>query len=173
MNLNSIADKLIFKALKNIDCGVIYLTNHDNKKYIFGSENETLKADIKIYKPGFAISIINKGSIGLAEAYMNGDFETTNLSNLIEVTAKNINKIHKFSGVLDIPFFNFFKNIFFNNTKKRSKENIAKHYDLGNEFFSLWLDKTLTYSSAIFEKDKNDLETAQNNNIKNYQIFFN
>ena len=163
MNLNSIADKLIFKALKNIDCGVIYLTNHDNKKYIFGSENETLKADIKIFKPGFAISIINKGSIGLAEAYMNGDFETTNLSNLIEVTAKNINKIHKFSGVLDIPFFNFFKNIFFNNTKKRSKENIAKHYDLGNEFFSLWLDKSLTYSSAIFENGSFDLESAQDN----------
>ena len=163
MNLNSIADKLIFKALKNIDCGVIYLTNHDNKKYIFGSENETLKADIKIYKPGFAISIINKGSIGLAEAYMNGDFETTNLSNLIEVTAKNINKIHKFSGVLDIPFFNFIKNIFFNNTKKRSKENIAKHYDLGNEFFSLWLDKSLTYSSAIFENGSFDLESAQDN----------
>ena len=163
MNLNSIADKLIFKALKNIDCGVIYLTNHDNKKYIFGSENETLKADIKIYKPRFAISIINKGSIGLAEAYMNGDFETTNLSNLIEVTAKNIDKIHKFSGVLDIPFFNFFKNIFFNNTKKRSKENIAKHYDLGNEFFSLWLDKSLTYSSAIFENGSFDLESAQDN----------
>ena len=163
MNLNSIADKLIFKALKNIDCGVIYLTNHDNKKYIFGSENETLKADIKIYKPGFAISIINKGSIGLAEAYMNGDFETTNLSNLIEVTAKNINKIHKFSGVLDIPFFNFIKNILFNNTKKRSKENIAKHYDLGNEFFSLWLDKSLTYSSAIFENGSFDLESAQDN----------
>ena len=47
--------------------------------------------------------------------------------------------------------------------KSRSKENIAKHYDLGNEFFSLWLDKTLTYSSAIFDEQNKDLSSAQNN----------
>ena len=58
---------------------------------------------------------------------------------------------------------NFLKNIIIKNTKGRSKENIAKHYDLGNEFFSLWLDKTLTYSSAIFEKKNQDLSDAQNN----------
>ena len=55
------------------------------------------------------------------------------------------------------------KKIFIKNTKSRSKENISKHYDLGNEFFSLWLDKTLTYSSAIFEKKTQDLSEAQNN----------
>ena len=163
MNLNVYADKLIFKALKRIDYGVIYLTNYDNKKYIFGSESEKLKADIRIHKPGFALNIINKGSIGLAESYMNGDFETSNLPNLIEVTAKNIKKVHKFSGVLDIPFLNFIKNKIFVNTKKRSKENISRHYDLGNEFFSLWLDKTLTYSSAIFDKKDQKLEEAQKN----------
>ena len=58
--------------------------------------------------------------------------------------------------MLDLPLVNFFKNIFIKNTKNRSKENIAKHYDLGNEFFSLWLDKTLTYSSAIFDKKDSD-----------------
>jgi len=85
------------------------------------------------------------------------------LSNLIEITARNIKTIYKFSGLLDLPIINFLKNIFVKNTKKRSKENIAKHYDLGNEFFSLWLDKTLTYSSAIFDKSNQDLSDAQNN----------
>ena len=55
------------------------------------------------------------------------------------------------------------KNTLIKNTKNRSKENIAKHYDLGNEFFSLWLDKTLTYSSAIFEEKSQNLSDAQNN----------
>ena len=96
---------------------------------------------------------------------MRGDFETNNLTNLIEITAKNISLIHKFSGILDLSLINFIKNIFTKNTKK-SKENISKHYDLGNEFFSLWLDKTLTYSSAIFENEKTDLETAQLNKYK-------
>jgi cyclopropane-fatty-acyl-phospholipid synthase len=90
-------------------------------------------------------------------------FITNNLSDLIELTAKNINIIYKFSGIFDLPFINFIKNKIIKNTKNRSKENIAKHYDLGNDFFSLWLDKTLTYSSAIFNDPKQDLFNAQNN----------
>ena len=94
---------------------------------------------------------------------MRDEFETDNLSNLIEITARNINTIHKFSGLLDLPLINLFKKFFIKNTKKRSKSNIAKHYDLGNEFFSLWLDKSLTYSSAIFDQTTENLSDAQNN----------
>ena len=82
---------------------------------------------------------------------------------MIELTAKNIKIIYKFSGIFDLPFINFIKNKIIKNTKSRSKENIAKHYDLGNDFFSLWLDKTLTYSSAIFEEPNQELFAAQNN----------
>ena len=94
---------------------------------------------------------------------MQGYFETDNLSNLIEITAKNIKLVYKFSGILDFSVINFVKNKIIKNTKKRSKANIAKHYDLGNDFFSLWLDETLTYSSAIFENEKQNLSDAQNN----------
>ena len=73
--------------------------------------------------------------LALAESYMKDDFETNNLSDLIELTAKNIKIIYKFSGILDFPVINYLKNKIIKNTKKRSKENIAKHYDLGNEFF--------------------------------------
>ena len=97
---------------------------------------------------------------------MRGDFDTDNLTNLIEILADNIGAVHKFAGIMDAPLINYFKNFLFKNTKKRSKENISKHYDLGNEFFSLWLDKTLTYSSAIFESEKNNLEEAQINKYK-------
>ena len=99
----------------------------------------------------------------MAEAYMNNEFETDNLSKLIELTAKNIEIVHKFSGILDLSFINYLKNIFNKNTKSNSKKNISKHYDLGNEFFALWLDKTLTYSSAIFDEQNKDLSNAQNN----------
>ena len=66
---------------------------------------------------------------------MRGDIETDNLTDLIEIAAKNINKVHKFSGVLDVPLFNFFQKFIHKKYKEKSKENIAKHYDLGNEFF--------------------------------------
>ena len=94
---------------------------------------------------------------------MKNEFETSNLSNLIELAARNINIVHKFAGILDLKFLNFIKNKFIKNTKSRSKENIAKHYDLGNDFFSLWLDDTLTYSSAIFENETKNLTEPQNN----------
>ena len=154
MSINNISYKIVFRMLKHIKYGVLKLTNYDNQKYVFGKDSSGLDVSLKINKPGFTYKIIKSGSVGLAEAYMKGDFETNNLSNLIELTAKNINIIYKFSGVFDFPVINMIKNFLVKNTKSKSKENIAKHYDLGNNFFSLWLDKSLTYSSAIFDSEK-------------------
>ena len=163
MNLFKISDKIVFSALKNIKFGYLEIVNYDGDILKFGDPNDILKAYLEIKKPNFSFNIIRGGSVGLAESYMRNEFETKNLSNLIELTARNIKQIHKFSGLLDLPLFNFFKKFFIKNTKNRSKENIAKHYDLGNEFFSLWLDTTLTYSSAIFDEKNKDLSDAQNN----------
>ena len=163
MNLFRISDKIVFNTLKNIEFGYMEITNHNGKLFKFGNPNDPLKANLKIKNPNFTFNLIKGGSVGFAESYMRNEFETKNLSDLIEVTARNINQIHKFSGLLDLPIINFFKRIFIKNTKNRSKENISRHYDLGNEFFSLWLDKTLTYSSAIFDEKNKDLSDAQNN----------
>ena len=164
--MNKIADKIVFSLLSKIKHGKINLKNFDGKQFIIGDKSSDLEADLIIKKPGFFLEIINKGSIGLAESYMRDEIETNNLTNLIEILAKNIKTVHKFSGVFDLPILNYIKNFFIKNTKERSKENISKHYDLGNEFFSTWLDKTLTYSSAIFENGKNNLEDAQINKYK-------
>ena len=166
MNFDYISNKIVFSALKHIKHGKINLINYDQKKYTFGYENDSLNVKVKINRPGLMKNIIKKGSVGLAESYIRGDFETNNLQDLIEIAAKNINIVHKFSGIFDLKLFNLIKNIFVKNTRKRSKKNIAKHYDLGNEFFSLWLDKTLTYSSAIFDKQRDDLESAQINKYR-------
>jgi len=163
MNLFKISDKIVFSTLNNIKYGYLEITNHEGKLLKFGNPNDQLKANLKIRKKNFTFNLIKGGSVGLAESYMKNEFETNNLSDLIEVTARNIKQVHKFSGLLDFPVINFLKNFFIKNTKNRSKENIAKHYDLGNDFFSLWLDKTLTYSSAIFDEENKDLSDAQNN----------
>ena len=166
MNLNNWSDKIVFSSLKLIKKGHLILTNYDDEKYLFGDPNQKLKVKIKINKPGLTYQIVKSGSTGLAEAYMRGDFETDDLTNLIELTAKNIKLVYKFSGLLDFSLFNKIRNFLLKNNKSRSKKNISKHYDLGNEFFSLWLDPTLTYSSAIFDRKDNDLEKAQINKYK-------
>ena len=163
MSLNRLSDKLVFNILAGINVGYLEITNYQGEVFKFGNPQDNLKAKLKIKKPNFSFNLIKGGSIGFAESYMRGEFETDNLSNLIEITARNIKIIYKFSGLLDFPIINFLKGILIKNTKNRSKENIAKHYDLGNDFFSLWLDETLTYSSGIFSETTKDLSDAQNN----------
>ena len=163
MILYNFADKIVFNILKKINYGFLEISTLSGEVLQFGNPNDRLKANLVIKSPALNYNLIKGGSVGFAECYMRNEFETNNLSDLIELTARNINIIHKFSGVLDLKFLNYIKNKFIKNTKSRSKENIAKHYDLGNDFFSLWLDETLTYSSAIFDDKNKILSDAQNN----------
>ena len=164
LNPYKISENFVLKKLRLISNGSLSLSNHDGKLYNFGDKNSSLKSQIKIHNPKFYFNIIRGGSSALAESYIKTDFETSNLSSFIELTAKNINLTHEFSGVLNIESLkNTFRNIFIPNTKIKSEEYISKHYDLGNEFFSTWLDKTLTYSCGIFEKPDQELESAQIN----------
>ena len=163
MGLYNFSDQIVFKILRDIKHGYLEITKYNGELLKFGNPNSPLKSVLKIKKPNFTFNLIKGGSVGFAESYMRNEFETDNLSNLIEITARNIKIIYKFSGLLDFPMVNYVKNIFIKNTRGRSKDNISKHYDLGNEFFALWLDKTLTYSSAIFDERNKDLSNAQNN----------
>ena len=163
MGLYNFSDQIVFKILRDIEHGYLEITKYNGELLKFGNPNSSLKSVLKIKKPNFTFNLIKGGSVGFAESFMRDEFETDNLSNLIEITARNIKIIYKFSGLLDFPMVNYVKNIFIKNTRGRSKDNISKHYDLGNEFFALWLDKTLTYSSAIFDERNKDLSNAQNN----------
>ena len=164
LNPYRISENFVLRKLKSISNGSLILNNHDGKFHYFGDKNSNLKSQIKINNPKFYFNIVSGGSSALAESYIKNDFETSNLPSLIELTAKNIEIIHKFSGILNVAILkNIFRKFFLSNTKRKSKEYISKHYDLGNDFFSTWLDKTLTYSCGIFEKPDQELEDAQIN----------
>ena len=164
MSFLKISEKIVLNKLKKIKNGNLKLINYDGKVFHFGSLESNLSADIKINNPKFYFNIISGGSSALGEAHMSRDFYTSNLTNLIEISAKNIELVYSFSGSLKIKKIkNFFKSIFASNTKSKSLQHISKHYDLGNNFFSKWLDKTLTYSSAVYENENDSLEIAQKN----------
>jgi len=167
MSLFKITEKFVLNKLKNISQGNLKLINYDGKVFHFGDLESKLSSDIKINNPNFYLNVVMGGSSALGEAHMKKDFYTSNLTNLIELTARNINTIYSFSGSLKLQKIkNFLKKIFASNTKSKSKKYISKHYDLGNEFFSSWLDKSLTYSSAVYKSEKDDLEIAQRNKFQ-------
>ncbi len=164
LNLFKISENFVLRKLNSINNGNLLLQNYNGQIYNFGNENNILNAKIKINNPKFYFNIMKGGSTALAESYIKNDFETSDLPSLIELTAKNINTTYKFSGILNIlSLSNNFRRLFSSNTRKKSVEYISKHYDLGNEFFSTWLDRTLTYSCGIFDRPEQELEKAQIN----------
>ena len=128
MILNYLADQFIFYNLKKISYGYLQIIDPKGKKYFFGDNKSYLKAKLKINSPNFSLKLLKKGSSGLGESYINNEFETEDLSSLIELSARNINITYKFSGFFQ--FFslnNFLNNKIFSNTKKRSQKNISRH----------------------------------------------
>ena len=132
---NYFCDQFVFWNLKKISHGYLNLIDSKGKSRFFGHNQSFLKAKIKINDPSFCYKILKKGSTGLGESYMKGEFETEDLTSLIELSAKNINTTHKFSGFFEFSLLKkFLKEN--KNTITKSKENISMHYDLGNNFFS-------------------------------------
>ena len=167
MSLGKISEKFVLNKLKNISFGNLKLVNYDGKVFHFGDLESNLSADIKINNKNFFLNLILGGSSALGEAHMRKDFYTSNLTDLIELTAKNIKTVYSFSGSFKLQKLkNLLKKIFASNTKSKSLKYISKHYDLGNDFFSIWLDKSLTYSSAVFKNQNENLETAQKNKFQ-------
>ena len=156
--------KIFFQKIKHGNINVILPSG----KSIYFKGNEIgVDADIKLYNYSFINKIIDKGSIGFAESYIDNDFSTSNLSNLL-ILAKNNEKeyLNLLKGKWLYSFVRKFKHHLNQNTKSRSKKNIKYHYDLGNKFYELWLDETMTYSSGLFNKPNDNLFQAQ---INKYQ----
>ena len=167
MSLGKISEKFVLNKLKNISFGNLKLVNYDGKVFHFGDLESNLSADIKVNNKNFFLNLVLGGSSALGEAHMRKDFYTSNLTDLIELTAKNIKTVYSFSGSFKLQKLkNLLKKIFASNTKTKSLKYISKHYDLGNDFFSIWLDKSLTYSSAVFKNQNENLETAQKNKFQ-------
>ena len=123
--------------------------------------------DMRILNPDFYLMLFSGGSNGIANAYVKGFWECDDLYELFRAFVKNIKLIDTFeTGYLK---FDVLKNRLLHslssNSKLGSKRNIHAHYDLGNDFFELFLDETMTYSSAIFESENSSLKQASINKL--------
>ncbi len=110
----------------------------------------------------FVGRVLAAADIGLAEGYIAGEWETPDLSALLEACASNFDRLSQLvDGNPLVRALNALAHGLNRNSRKGSKRNIYAHYDLGNDFYSAWLDPSMTYSSALFETPDQDLQAAQ------------
>ena len=152
--LAKIFKNLILSQFRKINHGCIIL-NEGNKKIIFGDQGSSLKVEVNIYSDEFYILAGSGGDLGIAEAYAAGYWDADDMVKLIQIVIKNQEVQKSLEGGLAklISPINRYIHRSRRNTVSGSKENIVAHYDLSNEFFQTWLDKSMTYSCAIFEPE--------------------
>jgi cyclopropane-fatty-acyl-phospholipid synthase len=156
--------KVILEGFSKIDFGTITITTPDNMTLQYSGKNNGPIVGLHIYDWNVLVEVLNKSDIGLAETYITKKWDTSSIEDLIELSILNESALIKaFKGNWAKIIFYRLKHEARENTKKGARKNIQEHYDLGNDFYKLWLDPTLSYSSALYLDPNESLESAQNN----------
>lgn len=111
---------------------------------------------------GFAKRVVTHGDIGVGEAYIDGEWDSPDVTAFLEFFCLNTEALETlFAGKPYMRVVQWLRHLFNRNTKRQAEKNIHAHYDLGNRFYAAWLDRTMTYSSGLYAADDKDLTAAQ------------
>ena len=159
--LDGLARRAVRKQLSHLQVGSLRVTDgSDEARYGSGSQPS---AHIRVRDPRFYSEVAFGGSIGGGEAYMHGFWDCDDLVALVRLLLQNRHVLDGMEGgiaKLTVPLQKLFHWVN-RNSHEGARRNISAHYDLGNDFFALWLDETMMYSSAIFESENMSLHQAQ------------
>src|SRR5665213_1941507 len=143
--------------------GTLDVTLPDGRTVRLGGNGPGPLAAMKDYHFGFASRLLQGGDIGIAEAYLRGEWDTPDLTQFLYLFCVNQDWMQTMlTGKPLIRFAQTARHWFNRNTRRQARRNIYAHYDIGNAFYSAWLDPSMTYSSALFEDGTADLTAAQN-----------
>ncbi|MBX3533554.1 MAG: class I SAM-dependent methyltransferase [Xanthobacteraceae bacterium] len=159
-------DRWIAHVLRSLKIGHLTIETPSGARVEGKGEIEGPRATLILHRWRTMRRLMFGGDVGFAEAYMDGDWSTPDLATLIELAALNETAL---SEVTAGRWFNRvlhrMRHLLRANTKSGSRRNIEAHYDLGNDFYKLWLDPSMTYSSALYADAKQSLEDAQDNKL--------
>ena len=156
-------EALLDKWLSRIEAGELRAVFPSNFQKVYSGGQVGPTADIKINSWKLVPRLLLSGDMGLAESFLSGEWETSNLTQLLLLG--DINERALGNAVTPSKFINLIEKLRHqrrDNSKRGSRRNIAAHYDLGNEFYSHWLDNSMSYSSALFTDFGEELEVGQN-----------
>jgi cyclopropane-fatty-acyl-phospholipid synthase len=157
------ARNLVIGRLEGIEVGELTVVDEWGTR-VFGRPNTGPSATVHIRDPAAWTAIALGGSLGAGESYMDGLWQADDLVATVRMMLRASTRLSSVDGAglglvrgtLDSLYHRFRRN-----TKTGSRRNVAQHYDLGNEFYRLWLDPSMMYSAAIWERDEMTLEEAQ------------
>jgi len=153
----------LLSLLSQLSSGHLKMTLPDGNIREFGNKSDALHAEIQILDWSIFKQVLSHGDIGFAESYIRGEWNTPDLKTILELAIRNRTILEK------VIYGSWYGSILYrirhwlrDNSKNGSRKNIHAHYDLGNAFYTLWLDPTMSYSSAWFsEGEKQSLADAQ------------
>lgn len=164
----SIYEKIIDQVFKPMHRGQLIIDLPDGRQRIYGAGKDGVKAQIQILNMNFFKKCVYFGDVGFGESFVDGDWTTDDVTKVVEWMIDNVENHptlmadqKKFKPVNFLNTANKILGFFRRNSLNGSRKNISDHYDLGNDFFRLFLDPTMTYSSAYYKDIYQTLESAQ------------
>jgi cyclopropane-fatty-acyl-phospholipid synthase len=164
-----IAERMVVRLMEKMPLGGLRMEYPDGRVRHFGEPGAAVTARVFLRdEAAFFKRCAFYGNIGMGEAYTDGLWDTNDIAAVIAWFIRNVNSLQgaatsssELAGVNLLKIVNWFRHLKRENTVETSRRNIAEHYDLGNEFYQLWLDPSMTYSSARFENSEQNLEQGQ------------
>ncbi len=153
--------RFALKMLLRIHWGSLTIHLPDDISLHFKGEEPGEHGEVTLLNYRAVRRLLAGGGIGFGEAYINGDVDSPDMAKFLEIFARNRTMMME---ALRMGVFDWVNRLYHKlhaNTRRGSQRNIHAHYDLGNAFYGAWLDKTMTYSSAVFKPGVNDLASAQ------------
>jgi cyclopropane-fatty-acyl-phospholipid synthase len=155
--------QLALRSLAQLESGSLTLQMPDKRIVKAVGKTPGPDATLILHNWNIVHKALTSSTIGVAEAYMDGDWESPDVTAFLELLVVNEhvgNSVTNYARGLLVTFEKL-RHWWRSNSRGQAKKNISAHYDLGNDFYAQWLDKTMTYSSALFEDGANDLASAQ------------
>ncbi len=150
------------RALSRLERGTLAVALPNGTRFVLKGRTAGVDGEIAISSWRFFRRLATRGDVGVGEAYMAGEWDSPDPTALLRVLADNVDTVAAETMPTGLAARVLALQHFFNrNTPRQARRNIAAHYDLGNAFYEAWLDPSMTYSSALYGRGANDLETAQ------------
>ena len=166
--IRSLAIRAGLALASRIRVGCLTVVMPDGRPRVYGDPASSRRAEIRVHDTAAAVRLLLHGETGVGEAYMDGQWSSPDLEALIELAALNRSALglgaRRWRLPLEVP--RRLAHRARRNTRAKARENIAAHYDLGNDFYRLFLDETMTYSCAVFESPDQSLADAQRNKYR-------